>query len=251
MRKFVYLFVLMFSIEGLFAQTAGNLTFTFNTSSHGGQYANRHILAVWITNSSTNGSSSYIKTLISYYKNLKYRQYLTKWRTATSTYDVTDAITGATLTSYSPLTGRWKGTNTMSATVPDGTYYIWVEFTESNATGPYAVFSFTKGSEATSTYTTVSSSSNITPVSLSWAPVVNDLQNIEADKNIVAYPNPATNLVTISGIDMTSANLYNATGKLVATVKTNSIDISQQPKGIYIVEIVSPKGKFYRKIEKN
>jgi hypothetical protein len=45
-----------------------------------------------------------------------------------------------------------------------------MEFTENDATGQFASYSFTKGSAASSGGTAVTSSSNISLSSLSWAP---------------------------------------------------------------------------------
>lgn len=233
-----------------FSQTSGTLTVKFNTSTYGGSYANKHILAVWITNSTTNSSSTYVKTLNSYYQNTKYVQYLSRWKTATSTYNTTDATTGATLNSHGSVTGSWNALNTLSATVLDGTYYVWVEFTEANAIGKYATFSFTKGTLATTSFVNVTTSPYITGFTLNWTPSTSALKETEAGKYYQIFPNPAKNYVNITGDAFYKVKLYNNQGKLLFIGEDRKMNLSKYPKGVYVLEIMSTEGIFYRKMIK-
>ena len=251
MKKFSIVLVFSFLFLLSYSQTKGTLTVKFNTSTYGGQYANKHILAVWVTNSATNSSTTYIKTLNSYYQDTQYRPYLSRWKTATnSTYNTTDATTGATLNSHGSVTGNWNALNTLSATVPDGTYYVWVEFTESNSVGKYATISFTKGATATTTFSNVTSSTNITGFTLSWVPTNTAVEEVEAGKNYKIYPSPVKDYLNITGNGINKVNLYNYQGKLVFTGNQNKINFSKFSKGAYVVEIVSNEGTFYRKAVK-
>ncbi|MFM2290963.1 MAG: hypothetical protein RIS29_776 [Bacteroidota bacterium] len=143
--------------------TAGTMTASVSTSTYSGQYAPRHVMAVWVVNS----SGTFIKSLNVYGNN--YTSYLTNWKSASSS-NKTDATTGATLTSHASVSCSWNGKNVSGTVVPDGTYKLCVEFTEANSSGKYAVYSFTKGSTASTGGTAVTSSSYISLGSLSWAP---------------------------------------------------------------------------------
>lgn len=130
------------------AQTDGNATFRVSTKTANGQYAPRHVLAIWVTDSQTN----FVKTL----KRMAATriQYLRQWGPV-SRSNVVDGITGATLNAHQTHTVTWNCRDTNGVVVPDGVYRFWVEFTEANAQGPWThtnVISFTKGaSGATST----------------------------------------------------------------------------------------------------
>ena len=251
MKKLSILLLFALFFAKTYSQTAGTLTVSFKTSTYGGQYASKHILAVWVDNSSTNSSSTYIKTLNSYYQNSQYRQYLSKWKTATgSTYNTTDAVTGATLSSHGTVSGKWNATNTLSATVADGTYYVFVEFTEANSSGPYAVISFTKGASATTTFTTVTSSTYITNFTLTWTPTASAIEESTAGKNYQVYPNPVKDYLTVTGSEITKLNLYSPQGRLLTNTTENTLDFNSYPKGAYVVEIISKEGTFYRKVLK-
>ena len=143
--------------------TSGKMSATLSTSTYSGRYSPRHILAVWVINS----SGAFVKSLNVYGNN--YMSYLTNWKSASSS-NKTDATTGATLSSHGSVSCSWNGTNVSGTVVPDGTYKLCMEFTENDATGQFASYSFTKGSAASSGGTAVTSSSNISLSSLSWAP---------------------------------------------------------------------------------
>jgi len=143
--------------------TSGTMSATLSTSTYSGRYSPKHIMAVWIVNS----SGTFIKSLNVYGNN--YMSYLTNWKSVSSS-NKTDATTGATLSSHGSVSCSWNGTNVSGTVVPNGTYKLCVEFTENDATGQYATYSFSKGSTASSGGTAVTSSSYISLSSLSWAP---------------------------------------------------------------------------------
>lgn len=143
--------------------TAGSMTAVIATTTYSGHYAPKHVMAAWIVNS----SGTFVKSLNVYGNN--YMNYLTNWVSASSS-SKTDATTGATLSSHGSVSCTWNGKNTSGTTVADGTYKLCVEFTESDAVGKFASFSFTKGSSAGSGGTVVTSSANISLSSLTWTP---------------------------------------------------------------------------------
>ena len=60
------------------------------------------------------------------------------------------------------------------------------------------------------------------------------------------YPNPAREKVTIEGIETAKAQVYNALGQLVKTVRgTNEIDVEGLAEGVYLVRIMDADGKVY------
>ncbi|MBN1340455.1 MAG: DUF2271 domain-containing protein [Bacteroidales bacterium] len=117
--------------------TPGNVSFTVRTVSEGGNYAPKHVLAIWVEY-----NAGFVKTRKAMANQRK--QYLYTWKAA-SNYNVVDAITGPTLTSHTTHTVAWDCTDLSGNTVEDGNYTIWVEFTEKHAQGPLYSIGFTKG----------------------------------------------------------------------------------------------------------
>lgn len=118
----------------------GTLNIEFNTKATNGQFAPRHLLAVWVTTE----SNEFIRTLSAYYQNQAYVRYLEKW-VDSSNKNKTDAVTGATLRNHQKHTLEWNCKTLTGDTIPDGNYKVWIEMTEANAKGPYYSFTFTKG----------------------------------------------------------------------------------------------------------
>jgi len=80
---------------------------------------------------------------------------------------------------------------------------------------------------------------------------------IATDKAIKVYPNPSQGNLFVNLADANLHDckllLYNTTGtKLLETNQANQsqvfLDLSNVPKGVYVLHIVSEKGRFYRKI---
>ncbi|HJV78648.1 MAG TPA: DUF2271 domain-containing protein [Paludibacter sp.] len=150
-----------FTTTAAVVNTAGTLTVSALTSSAGGSYAPRNIMAIWIENS----SGVFVKTSLAYAA--ARIQYLTNW-VSNSSKNVVDATTGATLSSHATRTATWNATNVSGVVVPDGTYKVCMELTDKNGTGNFSTFTFTKGPAAvTLTPTNVASFSNI---SIVWTP---------------------------------------------------------------------------------
>lgn len=142
-------------------KVGGTLTVSTLTSSAGGNYAPRNVMAIWIeTNTGT-----YVKTLLAYC--YARSTYLSNWR-AKSSYNIVDAVTSATQSNHATRTCSWNGTNTARAAMPDGVYRVCMELTDRNGTGNLSTFTFTKGaSPVTLTPANQPSFSNIL---IKWQP---------------------------------------------------------------------------------
>ena len=69
-----------------------------------------------------------------------------------------------------------------------------------------------------------------------------------SDNDILIYPNPTNGILQInSKEDIESLSLYNIQGKLIFHEKTNSIDLSKFPKGLYLAKIVTKSNKSFTK----
>jgi PKD repeat protein len=121
------------------ANTPGVVTFTATTSSAGGNYAPKHVLAIWVEKDGV-----FVKTRKAMANSRK--QYLYMWKAA-SNYNVVDAITGPTLNSHQTHTVTWDCKDLSGNVVVDGDYTIILEFTDKHAQGPFIEVTFNKGTE--------------------------------------------------------------------------------------------------------
>ena len=63
---------------------------------------------------------------------------------------------------------------------------------------------------------------------------------------VTCYPNPATTMVTIDGLEAAEVQIYNAIGQLVETVRnSNEINVTGLAEGVYLVRILDAEGKNY------
>ena len=63
---------------------------------------------------------------------------------------------------------------------------------------------------------------------------------------VSVYPNPASEMVHIEGLEPTEVQVYNALGQLVKTVRgTNEIDVSGLVEGVYLLRITGVDGRSY------
>lgn len=132
------------------------------TSTAGGSYAPRNIVAIWVeTNSGT-----FVKSLAVYAEARK--SDLTNWQ-AKSMGNTVDAATGATRPAFGTVTATWNGKDVTGNVVADGTYKVCMELTDKGGTGNFSSFTFTKGAAAgTKTPANVPSFSTI---SIKWMPL--------------------------------------------------------------------------------
>ena len=99
--------------------TGGTLTISTLTSTAGGNYSPKNIVAIWIENS----SGTFVKSLMVYAATRI--QYLTNW-VSNSSKNVVNATTGATQSSYGTRTCTWNGTNVAGTVVAmELIKYVW------------------------------------------------------------------------------------------------------------------------------
>jgi hypothetical protein len=119
------------------ADTAGTATLTVQLSSAGGNYAPRHVVAVWVTNAAL----GYVKCLWKDGSGWtgEGTTHLTKLKAARGSSTVLDGHSGATINTYNLFTVTWNCSNANNtALAPDGVYYFHVETTDRNGAGPYS-----------------------------------------------------------------------------------------------------------------
>jgi len=238
-KTLLFVLILLLFSNLVSGQTNGQLTVGFKTTTYNGAEAPKHILAVWVTKA----DGTFVKTLMAYTVTTKYRQYLTKWKSATnSTYNMVDAVTGATLTSHGTRSCTWDCTDVAKVVQPDGDYRINVEFTEASAAGKIATISFTKNATPASTFTTITSSTNVSSISVVWSPVNTAVDNIDYEKYYKIYPNPVSSVLFVTGSDIREVSLYDMQGKNILNTTENQLDFSQYKPGNYLIKIRSDKG---------
>ena len=234
----------VFAAIGSWAQTAGNLNFTINPVAHNGSYGAKHLVAVWLENE----SGTFVKTKYKMASSKNY-DHLATW-TAKSNSNLVDATSGATLTSYTPITAVWNGTDVSGNVVPNGIYKIWIEMAwDDSKTTDKTVTSylFTKGTVASTVKP--ANTSLFTDVSLDWTPLTTGVNEISRSNNLNVFPNPTSGIVNIdlkSFQAVSKIQLLNTNGQVLfekfisgTTSGVKSFDLSKYPKGIYLINIVS------------
>jgi len=247
MNKSLFTFLsLMIFTALIHGQTPGNLTVTATTSTAGGNYAPKNIVAIWIEDDQGN----FVKTLLAYAATRK--THLNTWEASTtaagSPFNVVDAITGATRSSHGTRTCTWNGTDVNGTVVPDGIYKVWMELTDKNATGNFSSFEFTKDTNAI----------NITPfnvpsfasISITWEPVLTSVEDQSPGNFIRVFPNPTLGTFMVKAEKLERVQVRNATGALLIEQESPGIDLAGQPDGIYYVKIITGRGSVVKKVLK-
>lgn len=243
MKKHLPAFILLFTFlfpNLSFAQTAGTLSFTFTPVAHSGSWGSKHVLAVWIQNS----SDTFIRTKFRYWGNGT-NDHLPNWK-SNSNQNVTDAITGATLSTYSTRSLSWDGTDLSGTLLPDGDYKVTIEECWSHGSSKVTKsFIFTKNE--TESHLTPADDDNFTDVSIDWVPSTTGTGPVEIENKFSVFPNPAHDKISIDFKENAQAcNIFivNAAGQEVYSEKENkmysgikSIDLSTFKNGIYFVNV--------------
>jgi len=74
-------------------------------------------------------------------------------------------------------------------------------------------------------------------------------ENAIASNSPVVSPNPTHGIVTVNTTSTVKAiTVFDTTGKQVATSKTNTVDLSNQSKGVYLVKVQTEKGSTTEKV---
>ncbi len=138
------------------------LTVSVVTTSAGGSYAPKHVVAIWIENN----AGQFVKTLTVYAKTKA--SYLTNWETSSGGNSI-DAVSGATQNTHGTIYGSWNGTDAKGITAPDGTYRVCMELTDKNSTGNFSYFTFTKGPNKETK--TPPNEPSFSSISIKWVPL--------------------------------------------------------------------------------
>jgi len=211
----LFAFVISFSMNGK-AQTSGTLTFNVNPVSHNSTYGTAHLVAIWVQNV----SNTFIKTKYKMSNNSNANAHLAIWKAA-SAGSIVDATSGASLSSYAPISVTWNATNVSSAVVPDGIYRVLVEF----AWGPSTqigngkdTMSVTFNKATNAVHLTPADQTNFTGIVLDWAPLGVSVQENAEINSISVSPNPSSGLVDINfknEINGCMISVYALSGNLV------------------------------------
>ena len=74
-------------------------------------------------------------------------------------------------------------------------------------------------------------------------------ENTLASDNVSVSPNPTSGLVTVNSASAVKAiTVYDATGKHVSASNTNTVDLSNQAKGVYLVQVKTENGSTTKKV---
>lgn len=68
------------------------------------------------------------------------------------------------------------------------------------------------------------------------------------DQTIEVYPNPVRDVLTVSGVDSVSLDVYSMVGEKLASAEGNSINVSQLSSGYYILKVTTKTGTVIKKI---
>jgi len=252
------LFFSVFVFPKAQSQTSGTLNFSITVTEPSGGYNNKLVIAIWLEDSA---SGNFIKTKIRYAQTEV--QYLNVW-IAKSGQNVVDAITGAT-THPGTFSFLWNGTDINGTLVPDGTYNVWVQFSDRNSSGPTKFCSFTKSSnDFNQSYP---NSGNFTNMALTWTPTTSIVENLHLKEDFCSvYPNPVKDKAFISFTlekdAPVSIIIYDYKGSYMGCAahnlwadKGNSVfvwDVSQSKvkitAGIYFIKIITPTYETIKKV---
>jgi hypothetical protein len=248
MRKITSSFLIFMMVGlALHAQTEGELSVSVTTSSAGGNYAPRNIVALWVEDANGN----FVKTLLAYAD--KRISHLNTWQASTnaagSEFNKVDAISGATKSSHATRTCQWDGSDFLGNQVSDGTYYLWMELTDKNATGNFSSFAFSKGnvSENSSPEDTPSFSS----VSIAWEPTTaTDVSENTKETLVSVFPNPGNGVFKVNATDVAAIEVFSITGKLIYKSSNLWVDLSSYDNGVYLFKIETEKGNVVKRVIK-
>lgn len=247
MKNFILPLLVVLAMFQLSAQTTGKLDVSVVTSSTGGNYAPRNIIAIWVED----GSGNFVKTLLAYAD--KRIQHLNTWEKSTSSknimYNRTDAITGATQSNHGTRNCTWDGTDYNKNQVTDGKYFVCMELTDKNSTGNYSKFEFAKGADNSVAPVNVASFSSI---KISWkAAETVDVKEIAFNENIQIFPNPTKNMISINGGKIIDLEILNLSGAVVhKSSDATKIDMGDFKSGIYLLRIKTKSGLVVKKLIK-
>lgn len=236
-----------------FSQTTGTLTFSFTPVAKSPCYqGTKSVMAVWIQTS----SGTFVKTKLRYCCGNSTSDHLPTWAvnsggTATNAgaaaCNKTDAVTGATLASFTAKSITWDGKNvngtSNGTTVADGVYKVTIEETWNHGSTGTATrsFTFTKGPNAD--HQTPADDANFKGIKLDWVPSTTGIDDNSSElQGVSVFPNPSNDgkfnvnfeqASTIKVVNLLGIVLYDK--KVEQTTGTAEVDLSDLANGTYIV----------------
>lgn len=240
--------------NALKAQTDGTLTFTFTQVAHSPGYSGtKNVLAVWIQDN----NGGFVKTKRRNVGNST-KDHLPTWSVNAgvsasnalgSACNVTDATTGATLTSFTTRTITWDGKNVNGTangtTVPDGVYRVAIQETWNHGTAGTTIryYTFTKGPNAD--HQTPANDADFSNMTLDWVPGATAIVEMEPTlEGVEIFPNPSNDgLIQVKYEKAKSIQIVNLLGDVLFTetlengsgIKT--IDLNSYANGIYFITV--------------
>ncbi|MCB2207465.1 MAG: DUF2271 domain-containing protein [Bacteroidetes bacterium] len=232
-------------------RTAGEVTLSFTTVTANGNYAPKHVLAVWVED-----ESGFVKSRLVRANNRK--QYLYTW-IAASNYNEVDAVTGSTISSHQTHTVVWDCTDLEDAEVPDGIYTIHIEFTEKHAQGPLYAINFIKGGEEQ--HLTPLDQDNFKDIQLDFIPETTGIEFQKLENELLIFPNPGNGFFTIDKfpVETERISIMDHSGKTIRTwyqdeliySESLQLDLRDLSSGIYMLSLNVKGQSISRKLIKN
>ena len=232
----IVILLIAISSNAQLQKTPGEVLFSFTTVTANGNYAPRHVLAVWVED-----ESGFIKSRLVQANNRK--QYLYTWKTA-SNFNETDAVTGATLNSHQSHEVVWDCTDLDGMEVSDGTYMIRIEFTDKHAQGPLYEISFEKGGDEQ--HLAPPDQTYFKEIQLDYYPETTGVSDQSLENELLIYPNPGKNIFYINHLPGETSEIIirNSAGKIVMSIPYNAavnkkelkLDLTNFKSGIYVLE---------------
>ena len=248
MNKIISILVVFLCVSTfLKAQTTGQLTVATTTSSAGGNYAPRNIVAIWVEDAEGN----FVKTLLAYAQSR--RTHLNTWQASTQAagteYNVVDAITGSTRSSHGTRNCTWNATDYNGNTMADGTYSVWMELTDRNGTGNFSSFSFEKGPDVVNL--TPADMPSFASITIDWQPDGGvSISEVSRPSPLKLSPNPTSGQLTVAGVEVLRVKICNMAGEVLLETVHSQLDISALSSGIYLVVAESAAGTHIQKVVK-
>ena len=220
------------------SKAGGEVTFTVRTVTENGNFAPRHVLAIWVED-----ANGFVKTRKAMAN--QRIQYLYTWK-AVSDFNVVDAITGSTINSHQTHTVSWDCTDLEGEIVPNGDYDIWIEFTEKHAQGPLFNLTFTVGPDAQTL--TPPDEAHFKDIELEFTPGFVGVEDIALNE-IIIYPNPGNGVfnIQLAESEDIEINIYDQTGRVIESKSVSEqtsgtvfqIDLSKYEPGVYFAKFSS------------
>lgn len=78
-----------------------------------------------------------------------------------------------------------------------------------------------------------------------------DIEENVSGQSIVVFPNPTDGFIRFVGNEVESIKAYNIHGQFIKGTKDNTLDLSDQDSGTYLIKVITPSGVVTKQIIKN